>query len=201
MPRRSTAVRRFAWIAFTGALLGCGSDSTGPKGGQSTLTSAQAELVASGIFEEVSLALSKSGFAPQLAPSAARFSSVPLTGSASINAPCTNGGNISGTYNYSDDVGANGSGTATGTMTVTMAGCKVSTGTELIAVSGNLTYTFSFAFSQTASLDTFDWRGTGSFNWNGGSCGIDYTIHYTGATGGKFTINGTICGVNVSETT
>jgi hypothetical protein len=200
MQRLSTVGQRCAWIAFAGAVLGCGSDSTGPKNGQSTLTSAQAEVVASGIFEEVSLALSKSGFSPQRAPAAARLSSVPLTGSASINAPCTNGGNITGTYNYSDDIGSNGSGTSTGTMTVAMAGCKVSTGTELIAVSGNLTYTFSFAFSQDVSLDAFDWRGTGSFNWTGGSCGIDYTIHYTGATGGHITINGTVCGVNVSET-
>jgi hypothetical protein len=200
MQRLSLVGKRLAWIAFAGAVVGCGSDSTGPKGGQSTLTTQQATLVATGIFEELSLALGKSGFSGQAAPIAARLSSVPITGTASINAPCTNGGNITGTYNYSDDIGSNGSGTASGAMTVVMAGCKVSTGTDLIAVSGNLTYTFSFVFSQQASLDTFDWRGTGSFNWTGGSCGIDYTVHYTGATGGQFVIKGTVCGVNVSQT-
>ena len=200
MRRLSTVGKRLAWITFAGALVGCGSDSTGPKGGQSALTTQQAAVVATGIFEEVSLALSKAGFAAQVAPTAARLSSVPTTGSASINAPCTNGGNITGTYNYSDDIGSNGSGTATGTMTLTMAGCKVSTGTDLIAVNGNFTYTFNFAFSQQTSLDTFDWRGTGSFSWSGGSCGIDYTIHYTGAAGGHITMSGTVCGANVSQT-
>ncbi|MFI5229409.1 MAG: hypothetical protein ACHQWU_10090, partial [Gemmatimonadales bacterium] len=196
----STIGRGFASVALAAAAAGCGSDSTAPKG-QSALTSEQAVLVASGIFEEVSVALSKSGFAGQVAPSAARFSSVPLTGSATLNAPCTNGGSVGGTYTYSEDIGTNGSGTATGSMDITMTGCKVSTGTDLIAVSGALNYTFSFAFSQSAALDTFDWHGSGSFNWSGGSCSLDYTVHYTGAAGGKDTISGTVCGVNVSETT
>jgi hypothetical protein len=200
MRQLSTLGRGFASVALAAAVAGCGSDSTGPKA-QTTLTSQQAVLVASGIFEEVSLAISKSGFAGQLAPSAARFASVPTTGSVSISAPCTNGGTISGAYNYSVDFAANGSGSETGNFNMTMAGCKVSTGSDLIAVSGSLNYSFNFAFSQNAALDAFDWHGSGSFNWNGASCSLDYTVHYTGATGGHITVAGTVCGVSVNETT
>ncbi len=159
------------------------------------------------MFEQISIALSKSGgLAFDRAPSAALvpttplFSAAPLSGTVQVTSACTQGGTITGTYTWSETFNPDGSGSASGNFTTTIAACQVSTGTRTIAVNGNLTYTFNMALASNAALDSFNWHATGSFNWSGGSCSLDYTIAYSGAATAKETVNGTICGVTFSET-
>jgi hypothetical protein len=201
-------MRRLPTSLLSAALLGtiaaCGSDATGPANNQTAFTVQEATTVASAIFSEISRALSTSGFALDVAPTTSRAaaarSMVPVTGSSNVNAACTNGGTITGKYTYSEDFANDGTGTASGSFSVAMTGCKVSTGTRVIAVDGQLTYTFGMTFAKNVALDTFNWRGTGSFTWSGGNCAIDYTVNYTGSATGKSTITGTFCGVNLNQT-
>lgn len=196
-------------LAVLAATASCGSDSTAPKS-SSTLSTAEATTVASAMFEQISLALSKSGSpvfdrsalpaSAALVPGRAQFAAAPLSGTVTVNGTCALGGTISGTYTYNETINTDGSGSATGNFATTIAACQVSTGTRTIAVSGNLTYAFNLTLASNAALDSFNWHATGSFNWSGGSCSLDYTVAYTGTGAGATTISGTICGVNISET-
>lgn len=198
MRRPRTTHRRLLSVALLASMAACGSDATAPANTQNAFTVQEATTVAAAIFTEISRALSTSGFAFDVAPAAAV---VPTTGTATVNSTCASGGTVTGTYTYTNNFGTDGTGTSTGTMSVATHSCKISTGTRVIAVDGQLTYTFSMTFAQNVALDTFNWRGTGSFTWSGGNCVIDYSMKYTGAATGKYTITGTICGVNVSSST
>lgn len=196
-------------LAVLAATASCGSDSTAPKSNSSSLSAAEATTVASAMFEQISLALSKSGglfvdraapFGPSaaLVPTGPLFAAAPLTGTVQVTSACTLGGTITGTYTWNETINNDGSGSASGNFATTIANCQVSTGTRTIAVNGNLTYTFNMTLASNASLDTFNWQASGNFNWSGGSCSLNYTIAYVGT--GKETITGSICGVNINET-
>ena len=190
--RRSLAAT--ALLAFASA---CGSDATAPK---PAFTVEEATAIAMGMFVEVSNAMTQSGFGADLAPSSARFSSVPFTTSDNFTSSCTKGGSISGTVAFTGDIDVQGGGTASGTVTTTPQGCRIDTGKRIIALGGQMTYTFNMKFSQNAALDNFDWRGAGNFTWDGNTCGIDYTLKLTGIGIGNGTLTGSVCGVDISRT-
>jgi len=175
----------------------CGSDTTAPK---PAFTVQEATAIALSMFEEISNAMTHSGFSANRAPASARFTAIPFTSSETFNSPCTNGGTISGSFTFTGDLDAQGAGTASGTVAATPHGCRVDAGTRTIAVGGQMTYTFGMKFSQNAALDTFDWRGAGNFTWDGGNCVIDYTLQFSGTGTGTGTVKGTICGVDISQT-
>ena len=201
MSRPLTAFRSLACITFLGAIVACGgSDSTGP-GKQATFSVTEATTVATSIMTEIVKALSTAGFGANAAPAAALASvaAVPVTGSSNFSGACTNGGTVTGHFDYTGNFDNQGGGTMSGTITSALNGCKVSTGTRMIAVGGQLTWTYGASFSQTVSLNTYDWHGVGSFNWDGGSCSLDYSVNYTGA--GAYKLTGTFCGVNITQGT
>jgi hypothetical protein len=184
-----------------GAIAACGgSDSTGP-GKQATFSVVEATTVATSIMTEIAKAVATAGFGANAAPAGARASvaAVPITGSANYSGACTNGGTVTGHYDYSGNFDNQGAGTMSGTITSVLNACKVSTGTRIIAVGGQLTWTYGATFSQTAALNTYNWHGVGSFNWDGGSCSMDYSVSYAGT--GAYTLNGSFCGVNISQGT
>lgn len=198
MSRPPTALRSLAPIALLAAFTACGgSDSTGPSK-QSTFTVVEATTVATNIMTEIAKALSTAGFGANAAPAAALASvaSVPISGSSNYSAPCTNGGTVNGHYDYTGNFDNQGGGTMSGTISSTLNGCKVSTGTKLIAVGGQFTWTYAATISQTASLNSYNWHGVGSFTWDGGSCAIDYAVSYSGS--GAYKLSGSFCGVDIS---
>ena len=200
MPRPTTAIRSLVATTLFATIAACGgSDSTGP--GKQTFSVTEATTVATNIMVEISKALATAGFAGNAGPSGALASvaAVPITGSANYSGNCTNGGTVTGHYDYSGNFDSQGGGTMSGTISSVLNGCKVSTGTRLISVGGQLTWTYGASFSQNASLNTYDWHGVGSFTWDGGSCSMDYSVHYVGT--GTYGISGTFCGVNVSQGT
>lgn len=201
MSRPIPAARSLTALALLGAMAACGgSDSTGP-GKQTTFTVAEATTVATSIMTEVIKALGSAGFGANAAPTSARaaVASVPISSSGNFSGNCTNGGSVTGTYNYTADFDNQGGGSETGAVTSTLNGCKVSTGTRVISVGGQLSWSFNATFSQNAALNSYSWHNTGSFTWDGGSCSTDYTVSYVGT--GAYNISGTFCGVNVSSGT
>ena len=199
MSRSTTVFRPLVSAVILGAFAACGgSDSTGP-GKQSSFTAVQATTVATNIMTEIVKALSTAGFGANAAPVGALASraQVPISGSADYSGTCTSGGTVTGHYSYTGDFDNQGSGTMSGTITSTLNGCKVSDGTRVIGVGGQFNWTYSATFSQNASLDTYTWHGTGNFTWDGGSCGIDYSVKYVGT--GAYTLSGTFCGVDITQ--
>jgi len=55
-------------------------------------------------------------------------------------------------------------------------------------------------FSQSAALDSFDWRGAGNFTLDGANCAVDYTLKLSGVGIENGTLTGTVCGVDISQT-
>src|SRR6185503_11518742 len=142
-------------------LSGCGSDATSPKR-EDAFTVQEASAIALAIFDEMSNALAEVTF--NRAPAAA--AAVPTTTTKSYSANCTKGGTISGSVTVTSDETSAGAGTANGTMTINPRGCKVSTGTRLIAVDGQLLYTFDMTISENFDALQFKIRGQGSFTWS-----------------------------------
>jgi hypothetical protein len=171
-------------------MVACGGDSaTGPK---SQLSQAEAQQVAINLFNEVDHALQTFG---ALAPTAAARS-VAAQPTQSFSSNCTNGGSLSGSFTYTDNLDNQGTGSVTGSVTITPNGCQVSTGTRLIAVGGSINFSFSLAFTQGAQSGDFTFHGGGAFTWSGGSCPMDYTVTLTPA--GNETISGTLCGETIN---
>ena len=200
MSRPTATIRSLVALACLWTLAACGgSDSTAPK--KQTFSVTEATTVATNIMTEVVKALSTAGFGANAAPASAMaaLSAVPVTGSADFSGNCTSGGTVNGHYTYTGNFDSQGGGTMSGSVTTTLNGCKVSTGTRVISVGGQLTWTYNATFSQTTSLNTYDWHTVGSFNWDGGSCAIDYSVNYTGT--GAYKLNGTFCGVDITQGT
>src|SRR5262249_20708808 len=174
---RHIGIRSLALLGVVGSLAACGSDSaTAPK----TLSASEAQLVASNLFVEISKALSTAVISTSVAPAAeTATATAPTTVKSTLNSACQAGGKITGTYTYTSDFSNSGSGTQSGSVTVVTDGCKVSSGTQTIAVSGNLSLTFSVNYTNFAPSSNYQWRETGNFSWSGGSCAIDYTITVT----------------------
>jgi hypothetical protein len=191
MRRKSTLVRASIALSLVGGLVGCGSDSsTAPK--NPPLTQAEAKNVATALFGEMSKALGKAGVST---PTAATLSVAGTPGN-SLSSACTNGGTISGSLNFTDNVNSQGTGTVSGSTNITATGCKVSTGTKVIAIDGSLDFTFSMALTQFAPSGNATFHTVGSFTWDGGSCSTDFTVTITPQ--GKTTIAGTVCGQPVA---
>lgn len=190
---RHISVRSLALLGVIGSLAACGSDSaTGPK---ATLSPAEAQIVASNLFVEISRALSTAVVSTSPAP-AANTATAPTTIRETLNSPCQAGGKITGTYVYTSDFSSTGSGTQSGSVTVVTDGCQVSSGSRTIAVAGNFSLTFSVTYTNFAPSSNYSWRETGNFTWTGGSCAIDYTISVTPQ--GKTSASGSFCGQSIS---
>jgi hypothetical protein len=183
--------RLASFVPVVAALaIACGGESsTGPKANQ--LSAAEAQEVAIGVFSEISNALATSGFG-NVAAVGASASALPTT---TLNSACSLGGRITGTFTYSE-FPSSGTGTETGTMSVTPQSCVVSTGSRNIAVSGQLTWTYSASYRNFAQSGNMIWRASGSFNWSGGSCVMDYSMTITPSGNGS--LSGSVCGQSVS---
>ncbi|HEY9226142.1 MAG TPA: hypothetical protein VIP11_05815 [Gemmatimonadaceae bacterium] len=172
----------------------CGGSSTGPTE-KNAMTAQEAVIVASGIMTEMSRALSSSTARLNISAGLLNVSTRPTE---TFNSTCANGGKISGSMTFTDNINSAGTGTFSGTMTATSQGCMVSNGSRLIAVGGQWTFDYNMSFNQFAQVGDFTWRATGSFNWEGGNCSIDYTMKLSAA--GHGSITGTFCGVSLNQT-
>jgi len=175
-----------------GFAVACG-DSTSPK--QATLSPEEARNVASGLFNEIARA------AGSPTPSTARggasqsVAGVP-TMSLSLNANCSAGGSLKGTFEFTDEANSRGTGKRSGVISVTANECNVNTGERMISANGGYTYNFSASFTNHILSSNFVWDAGGTLTWTGGSCTLDYTVEVTPQ--GRKTLSGTVCGVDVS---
>jgi hypothetical protein len=205
--RHSRASRRRALGAALALLLaGCGDDATGP-GAAGPLTSEEAEVVASALFDEVldalSTALGGFGLSRDGGPQLSRAGPPPLTATETFTMPiderCALGGRIVGSMTITDNTDAFGTGPVTGTLTVNPQRCVVSTGKRSITVDGNpaLNYTFGMSFVRDVQSTDFVFRGTGGIRWAQESCPINYTVRITPSGSGS--LSGTVCGRPVEQ--
>lgn len=192
-------MRRFRNVVHTltalalGMSAACGGDTASPK--QSTMSPAEARAVASALFGEITRAVGS----PTPAPSN-NVASQSVVGSptvtASINATCSKGGTIGGTFTLTSDVNTAGTGTVSGAVTVAANHCNVDTGERVISADGGYNYAFHVGLTNHVPSSDFVWVATGTLTWTGGSCTLDYTV--TISKTGARTLTGTVCGVDVS---
>jgi hypothetical protein len=178
-----------------GSLTACGADSTNPTA--DSLSPTEARTVAAALFNEISRAATSSSSSSTAPTSSASLAAAP-TLSATVNATCSLGGTLKGSFEFTNDVNSSGTGTRSGAITVTAAQCVVSTGTRTIAADGSLTYTFSVSLTNNVPSSNFVWNGSGTLNWTGGSCTLDYSVQVTPQ--GAKSLTGTVCGVDVTGT-
>lgn len=195
MRRFSHAVYGFAAAAIAAATA-CGGDSASPQNGSNSLTPAEARTVASALFGEIARAVGSP--TPSSSNARANQSVAGPTVSATVNATCSGGGTIHGTYLFNSDVNSAGTGALSGSVTVAASQCTVSTGQRTISTDGSYTYTFSASLVNNALASNFVWKAGGTFTWTGGSCTLDYTVTVTPQ--GTRSLSGTICGVDVTGT-
>ncbi|HEY9227099.1 MAG TPA: hypothetical protein VIP11_10660 [Gemmatimonadaceae bacterium] len=170
----------------------CGGDATNPNNSQ--VSPAEARAIASALFGEVAHAVGSptpSSASRNETPSA----TPPQTASVTVNATCSGGGTLKGTFDFTSDLNAAGTGTQTGNLTVTAAQCTFSTGERTISADGGYQYAFNVGLTNFRPSSNFVWKATGTLNWTGGSCTLDYTVEI--APNGARTLSGTVCGVDV----
>jgi hypothetical protein len=193
---RPTILRCIAAFGLLGTLSACGGDSSTGPNSNATLSAAEAQVVASNLFVEISRALSTATVSSNVIPASQSVAAAPTTIHETVNGTCTAGGTIKGTYLITSDFDAVGSGSQSATVTVTSVGCSVSTGTRTIAVDGSYTLSYNVSFTKFAISSNYTWRETGNFTWSGGGCAIDYTAVVTPQ--GKTSITGSFCGQSIS---
>jgi hypothetical protein len=194
MRRFRNVVHTLTGLALVTAA-GCGGDTTSPT--QATVSRAEARAIASAMFANLTRAVGS----PTPTSNNVAVQSVAAAGptvTANINANCSNGGTIAGTFGLTSDVDANGNGTVTGAVTVSAAHCNVDTGERIISVDGGFNFDFNVGLSNHRPSSDFVWVATGTLVWTGGSCTLDYTVRIT--KNGTRTVTGTVCGVDVSGT-
>ena len=197
MRRFSNAVYSLAAIALA-ATTACGSDSASPQSNSDSLSPAEARAVASALFGQIAVAAAGSS-TPSSSTIPATQSATSAPGvTATVNASCPGGGTIKGTYLFTNDVNASGTGTRSGSVTVSAQNCTVPTGQRTITTDGAYLYKFSASFTNNALSSNFVWDAGGTFIWTGGACTLDYTVTVTPQ--GTKSLNGTICGVDVTGT-
>lgn len=192
LARRTLALLSAAGVLAVSA---CSDSSTGPSA-NSTMTAQEALAVASAIMVEIGKAQSASPGGLDVAPARASASVMPTM---TFSSSCTNGGTISGSVSYTNNVNAAGTGSFTGSMSVTPQACKVSNGTKLITVGGQWTFDFSMQLNQGALVGDIVWHGKGNLTWDDGSCNIDYTVTASPTTG-HGSVTGTFCGATLNST-
>jgi hypothetical protein len=175
-----------------GAAVACG-DSTSPK--QATLSPEEARNVASALFSEIARAAGSPTPASANSGASQSIAGGP-TVSFSLNATCSAGGSLKGTFEFTDEANAQGTGKKSGVISVTANECNVNTGERMIAANGGYTYNFSASFTNHVLSSNFVWDAGGTLTWTGGSCTLDYTIEVTPQ--GRTMLSGTVCGVDVS---
>src|SRR5262249_48593743 len=103
-------------LSLSIGLAACGHDSaTAPK---PPLSQAEAQKVASGLFAEVSKALTNAA----VSRPAAATRSIAAAAAPTYSSPCTNGGTLSGSYSYTDGLNLQGTGPVSGSVTITPNG-------------------------------------------------------------------------------
>jgi hypothetical protein len=191
MRRFRNVVHTLAGLALVTAA-GCGGDSTSPQ--QATVSRAEARAIASAVFANLARAVGS----PTPTSNNVAALSVAAAGptvTANINANCSNGGAIAGTFSLTSDVNANGNGTVSGAVTVAAAHCNIDTGERIISVDGGFNFNFNVGVSNHLPSSDFVWVATGTLVWTGGSCTLDYTVRI--ARNGTRTVTGTVCGIDV----
>ena len=191
---RTISRSTFGFVALAlGYASACG-DSTSPNTG--TMSPTEARAVASALFSEISRAVGST--TPSGPSSGATQSTIP-TFTATINAQCSQGGSLKGTWELTNSVNSAGTGTISGAVTVTAAECVVNTGERTLSANGGYAFAFQAAFTNSRLSSNFLWDASGTLNWTGGSCTLDYTIEVTPQ--GRKKLAGTICGVDVTGET
>jgi len=191
MRRVRNVVHTLAGLALVTAA-GCGGDTTSPQ--QGTVSRAEARAIASAVFANLARAVGS----PTPTSNNVAVQSVAAAGptvTANINANCSNGGAIGGTFSLTSDVNANGNGTLSGAVTVAAAHCNIDTGERIISVDGGFNFNFNVGLSNHLPSSDFVWVATGTLVWTGGSCTLDYTVRI--ARNGSRTVTGTVCGIDV----
>lgn len=196
MRRISNTVYGLAAIVLAAATA-CGGDSTSPQVNAS-LSPAEARAVASALFGQIAVGAAGSSTPSSSTTPATQSVTGTPTATATVNATCAGGGTIKGTYIFTSDVNASGTGTRSGSVAVSASNCTVSTGQRTITTDGAYLFTFSASFTNNALSSNFLWDASGNFTWTGGACALDYTITVTPQ--GSKSLNGTVCGVDVTGT-
>jgi hypothetical protein len=182
-------VHTLAGLALVTAA-GCAGDSTSP----SRVSRAEARAIASAVFTDITRAVgSQTPTSSNVLPQSA--ASVGPTVTATINADCTNGGRIGGTFSLTSDLNANGNGNVSGKASVAAANCNIDTGERLITVNGGYDFDFNVGLSNHQQSSDFVWVATGTLMWTGGSCTLNYTVRIT--RNGTRSVTGTACGFDV----
>ena len=184
---------RSALLALTVAFAAACGDSTGPK--QATLSPEEARNVASALFNEIARAAGSATLSPARSGASQSVAGVP-TISFSLNANCSAGGSLEGTFEFTDEAKSQGTGKRSGVIRVTANQCNLNTGERMISANGGYTYNFSASFTNHILSSNFVWNADGTLTWTGGSCTLDYTVEVTPL--GAKTLSGTVCGVDVS---
>jgi hypothetical protein len=184
-------------LGTVGSLTACGGDdSTGP-GTSASLTSTQAQVVASALYAEMAKAMATATVTTKTSTTPVSAATMPSQ-TYTVNSTCTNGGTITGSYVYNTDLNTAGTGTVSGTMSTTAHGCRVSTGADLISTDGTLNFSYSVSYTAFTPSSNFTWHATGNFSWTGGSCAMDYTVSVSPQ--GHGTISGSMCGQSINQT-
>ena len=169
----------------------CG-DATSPK--QVSLSPDEARNVASALFNEIARAAGSPTPSPARVGASQSVAGVP-TVSLSLNANCSAGGSLKGTFEFTDEANSQGTGKKSGAISVTARECNVDTGQRMTSANGGYTFNFSASFTNHILSSNFVWDAGGTLTWTGGSCTLDYTIEVTPL--GRKTLSGTVCGVDV----
>lgn len=201
MPPMRALARPIVCLAFLGSLSACGGgDATSPSA--PALTAQEARAVAVAIFDEIDRALGDS-----VGVSATRLAVAPQAGAtrslafmptftSPVNSSCQRGGTLSGTLTFTDNTDAQGTGTITEALAITPHGCVVPTGTRNIAVNGQINLELNATLVNAEPTSELVMRTTGKLTWDGGSCDLDYSLHFT--VQGAVTLTGTVCGQSVA---
>lgn len=202
-------IKRVATLLSALTLAACG-DGNSPA--LITLTEAQAEdmmdaLAAAGAFDAgTGMSVASTG----RASNAAIVATAVVNTTVDASAPCPNGGTagVKGSLSMND----NAAPTITMTMQVTQtfSGCKsTSSAGTLWTFNGAPNITSSFSMTMNQNTGTFSATGTqkGALDVAGpdgsGRCPIDVSFNFSGnELAGTFsgTVNGTVCGVSISQT-
>lgn len=193
-PRWRTALATLTILAL-GA---CGSDDDLVGPGDSQLSQAQSmEMfnVFMTISNEALAGVTASRGLPEGISAAAAVGSFEHTGS------CPLGGNVSFKGSYTDEVDDNGTGSFAFDLTETPTGCKANSSYGAVTFDGDPNLHVSYRVDvKNENPTTFRWTMKGALRFSGGVTGtcatdMDYSLNYQTQ---KFTMNGTMCGHQVS---
>lgn len=118
-------------------------------------------------------------------------------------APCANGGSVTVSGTFTDNVNSSGNGTISYNMTQTPSSCQVTTSSGNFTMSGdpNVTIAMSYPVSNWQAAGELSWTMKGGFRYGGestGSCRVDMTYRMNPQTA-RGSMSGSICGNRIDQ--